>query len=374
MSSLISVLQIVGALIVVISVIVLAAKLAQRAQARFSSDLMQVHGRTALSRDSSIAIVEIGGRALVLGITQSSVRLIKDLPVENLNLDLPTTSTAEHLADEPAVTFDLSTRLSAALAQGFDRVGSAWKRRSAGQPETAITHPMHDFSGADIATGEVPRVDIFTSALEDALAEGSLHPDTLSVQISTPAAPAQSDATTPTPQLPQSAPTPTSSSQRAIDAAMEAIDALEAAQAAQGVPAANAQSGEQLGEAEAFAELLAAFAPKDRSPRSGTSPEPQLAQAQESSPLPESVQTQNHPDLASALRAAGRVAPSTDEVTQNSTMSRETSGSAAGAAQVPTQRSRRNGIVGRYGSAALLNPSRWKSGVESLRELTERKR
>ena len=50
---------------------------------------IEVLARSTLGRSTSLALVRAGGRALVLGVTDSSVTLLLDSTPEELDLDLP---------------------------------------------------------------------------------------------------------------------------------------------------------------------------------------------------------------------------------------------------------------------------------------------
>lgn len=50
---------------------------------------LEVLARSTLGRSTSLALVRAGGRALVLGVTDSSVTLLLDSTPEELDLDLP---------------------------------------------------------------------------------------------------------------------------------------------------------------------------------------------------------------------------------------------------------------------------------------------
>jgi flagellar protein FliO/FliZ len=49
-----------------------------------SRALLRVHGRQSLSRTASVAVVEVGGRVLVVGVSDGGVRLLTELDPEEI--------------------------------------------------------------------------------------------------------------------------------------------------------------------------------------------------------------------------------------------------------------------------------------------------
>ncbi len=49
-----------------------------------SRALLKVHGRQSLSRTASVAVVEVGSRVLVVGVSEGGVRLLTELDPEDL--------------------------------------------------------------------------------------------------------------------------------------------------------------------------------------------------------------------------------------------------------------------------------------------------
>jgi flagellar biogenesis protein FliO len=69
-------LRVVASLVVVLAVAALAARLARRARSRGGGAGLRVVDRTGLSRDASLALVEVAGRSLVLGVTAQGVSVL----------------------------------------------------------------------------------------------------------------------------------------------------------------------------------------------------------------------------------------------------------------------------------------------------------
>jgi len=72
------------ALIVVVALAVLAARLARRAGLRGPGAGLRVVDRTGLTREASVAVVEVAGRGLVLGVTARGVTLLTELEPDQL--------------------------------------------------------------------------------------------------------------------------------------------------------------------------------------------------------------------------------------------------------------------------------------------------
>ncbi len=66
-------------LLVVLVLAVLAGRLARRTRLGAGGSAARVHSRVGLTREASVAVVEVAGQALVLGVTPSSVTLLTTL-------------------------------------------------------------------------------------------------------------------------------------------------------------------------------------------------------------------------------------------------------------------------------------------------------
>jgi flagellar biosynthetic protein FliO len=71
--------RVVASLVVVVALAVLAARFARRAGVRGGGTGLQVVERTGLTREASIAVVEVADRALVVGVTPHGVTLLAEL-------------------------------------------------------------------------------------------------------------------------------------------------------------------------------------------------------------------------------------------------------------------------------------------------------
>ncbi len=76
-------------LLVVVFLAVLAAKLARRAGLAGGDDTVRLRTRVGLGRDASLAVVQVGEKALVLGVTGTAVRLLTTLDAEEFDKPAP---------------------------------------------------------------------------------------------------------------------------------------------------------------------------------------------------------------------------------------------------------------------------------------------
>jgi flagellar biosynthetic protein FliO len=112
--------RVTASLIVVVALAVLAARFARKAGVRGSGAGLRVVERTGLSREASVAVVEVGGRGLVVGVTAQGVSLLTEL-------------TAAELAAATAASSEVGASLP---ASGDLPEGAAGARRIVVQPET----------------------------------------------------------------------------------------------------------------------------------------------------------------------------------------------------------------------------------------------
>jgi flagellar protein FliO/FliZ len=87
-------------LVIVVVLALIVARLARRATVRGPGAGVRVLDRVGLSREASLAVVEVAGSALVLGVTAHSVSLLTTLDPASLSSALTSTSTST----EPAVS------------------------------------------------------------------------------------------------------------------------------------------------------------------------------------------------------------------------------------------------------------------------------
>ena len=81
------VLRLVFSLLVVIGLLLLLARLAQKKLRGGSGALIRVVARQQLSRSSAIAVVNVADRILVVGATENGIRLLTELDPDSLDVD-----------------------------------------------------------------------------------------------------------------------------------------------------------------------------------------------------------------------------------------------------------------------------------------------
>jgi flagellar protein FliO/FliZ len=86
-SDLILVGRVGGSLVVVIVLAALAARLARRASVRGPGVGLRVIDRVGVTREAAVAVVQVGERALVLGVTAREITLLTELDPDELGQD-----------------------------------------------------------------------------------------------------------------------------------------------------------------------------------------------------------------------------------------------------------------------------------------------
>jgi len=77
-------LRVVGSIVVVLVLVVLSARLARRAGVRGPGSGLKVIDRTGLTREASVAVIEVAGKALVLGVTSHGVNVLAELDLKEV--------------------------------------------------------------------------------------------------------------------------------------------------------------------------------------------------------------------------------------------------------------------------------------------------
>ncbi len=90
----------------VLALMFLAARVARRGVRRSGGGALEVVARQQLGRTSSIAVVTVGGRPLLLGVTESGVSLLTELDPATLSVPdvvaLPLEPSGERVARKPS--------------------------------------------------------------------------------------------------------------------------------------------------------------------------------------------------------------------------------------------------------------------------------
>src|SRR4051812_4250217 len=90
-------LRVIIALILVIGVMWVLAKLAKRPMRGRAASGMDVVARTQLSRGASVAVIKVDGIALVLGVTDNGISLLHQTDADVFETEAPTKRTAVNL-------------------------------------------------------------------------------------------------------------------------------------------------------------------------------------------------------------------------------------------------------------------------------------
>jgi flagellar protein FliO/FliZ len=94
--------RVVVSLAVVLGLFWLVARTGARKLNGGQRGLLRVRGRQSLSRSASLAVVEVGGRVLVVGVSDNGVRLLTEMdPAELDELPEPATAPAGEDAEQP---------------------------------------------------------------------------------------------------------------------------------------------------------------------------------------------------------------------------------------------------------------------------------
>ena len=103
------VVRLVFSLMVVVGLLLLLARVAQRRFTGGRGAMIRVVSRQQLSRSSAIAVINVADRVLVVGTTESGISLLTELDPDSLEVE-PLTypavedSTTEPLGERPTVT------------------------------------------------------------------------------------------------------------------------------------------------------------------------------------------------------------------------------------------------------------------------------
>lgn len=102
-SDLLMLARVTMSLLVVLTVVVIAGRLMRRAGGGAATASVRVRARVGLTREASLAVVEIGDSALVLGVTSSSVRLLTSMDAAALATDRTLVEPASSGPSRPTV-------------------------------------------------------------------------------------------------------------------------------------------------------------------------------------------------------------------------------------------------------------------------------
>jgi flagellar protein FliO/FliZ len=135
------VVRLVASLGMVVAVILVIAKVVRargglRLGGSANGPRLDVLDRTSLSRSASVAVVRVGGRGLIVGITEQSVTLLAEAPELIARYELSSTDTMEAERTAPPAEHEVSVWPDAAPAPEparmnlFEALREATVRRS----------------------------------------------------------------------------------------------------------------------------------------------------------------------------------------------------------------------------------------------------
>ena len=144
-------MRVVGSLMVVLGLVWLAAKLSSRRLGGGGSRaLVRVRGRQSLSRTASLAVVEVGTRVLVVGVSDGGVRLLTELDPEELEV--------EETVDDPASSGATTSGRRRVMAPQGGLAGSLLSAQTWKQALAVATNRQRSdddlLTGAPVLSGE----------------------------------------------------------------------------------------------------------------------------------------------------------------------------------------------------------------------------
>jgi flagellar protein FliO/FliZ len=99
------VLRVVFSLAAVLGLMFFLARIASRRMGGSNASVVRLVGRQSLGRTSSVAVVAVGGRTLVLGVTEAGVRLLTELEADEVEWPAPASQGVP--ADDPSTATSL---------------------------------------------------------------------------------------------------------------------------------------------------------------------------------------------------------------------------------------------------------------------------
>jgi flagellar protein FliO/FliZ len=151
------VVRLVFSLAVVVGMLLLLARFSSKRLRGGSGSLVRVVQRQPLSRTSSVAVVTVGSRVLVLGTTEQQVQLLTELDPDEIDVpDLDEAPAAEPApTTEPAALAAAGPVAAPAVRRGPAHAApSRFRRRLTGARPAARPRPVPALRDADVAAAE----------------------------------------------------------------------------------------------------------------------------------------------------------------------------------------------------------------------------
>jgi flagellar protein FliO/FliZ len=118
------VIRVVLSLGVVLLLMWFIGRTASRRMSGPHASLVRLLGRQSVGRSASVAVVGVGERVLVVGVTESGVRLLTELDADEVDLPLPMEATHATVPAGPA----LETPTNGVVPAGSLLSGQTWKQ------------------------------------------------------------------------------------------------------------------------------------------------------------------------------------------------------------------------------------------------------
>jgi flagellar protein FliO/FliZ len=116
-------LRVVFSLVAVLGLMLFLARIASRRMGGSHASAVRLIGRQSLGRTSSVAVVGVGGRTLVLGVTEAGVRLLAELEPDEIEWPAPAPAGAR--ADDQLSTATSLTAQRGAVPRHLRGAGPA---------------------------------------------------------------------------------------------------------------------------------------------------------------------------------------------------------------------------------------------------------
>ncbi len=121
-------LRVVISLGVVLGLFWLVARTGSRRFSGGTRTLVRVRGRQSLSRTSSVAVVEVGSRVLVVGVSDGGVRLLTELDPAEIEEPAGDRSGSRDPADAEGAAAPAGPVLAGSVLAGSVLSGQTWKQ------------------------------------------------------------------------------------------------------------------------------------------------------------------------------------------------------------------------------------------------------
>lgn len=119
-------LRVVFSLGAVVGLMWFLARMASRRMGGTHASVVRLVGRQSLGRTSSVAVVAVGARMLVVGVTENGVRLLTEL--EPGEVDVPTAAQATNSRDETRFSTAEATQATGFVPQGSLLSTKTWRQ------------------------------------------------------------------------------------------------------------------------------------------------------------------------------------------------------------------------------------------------------